>query len=204
MKLDQACPTNTDPWNHKFIDGPPIVTFDYSPTEYDVRFAKTSCLVILQQHLQKLLGLIEINRPLFVTERTLLEKLIYKNWNSLRKEKAMQSLRRLRMVLNSFEQMNFISVLKTMGDLLASAEKPLYSIDPEASKKSLPSREVFEHFTVRLYGVFRLLEFAQQLIRDHIFFNIVKSIQMAVFLPNNLLFLGTISRLYSMIKKVFI
>jgi hypothetical protein len=199
MKIEQTCPTNTDPWNFKVIDGPPIVTFDYTPNEYETRFTKSSCLVIFQQHLERLLGLIEVNRSFFVSERTLLEKLIYKNWNSLRKEKAMQSMRRLRIVLNSFEQMSFINVLKTLTNLLAT-DKSFYQLDN--LNKTLPSREVFEHFIVRLYGASKLLEFAQQLIRDHIFFFLVKSIQMAVFLPNNLLFLGTVSRLYCISKKV--
>ena len=188
-----------DIWNYKIIDAPPIVTFDYTLAEYRTSFSSNNFQVIFDQHLNKLFTLIKSNQEFFKTETTLLKKLIFKNWNSLRKERSMRSMQRLKKVLNSFEEFQFENLLKTMIDLIDSRQ-----IQYSLNKKSLPSKEVFEHFLVRIYGVFRLLEFAQMLIRENIFFYLVKSIQMAVFMPNNLLFLGTVSRIYCVVKKVII
>ena len=197
--LDAISPSDKDIWNLKQLDGPPIVTLDYTLPEYEASFTSTSFRLLLEQHLQKLIFLMESNRPTFLLEKSLLEKLIYKNWNSLRKERAVQSMRRLKKVLNSFETLELIDIVRRVNDLTSSAANDMCHL---GKLRTLPSREVFEYFIVRIYAAYRLIEFALELIRKDIFFNLVKSIQMAVFMPNNLLFLGTVSRIYCILKKV--
>lgn len=196
MNDDLANPSDDDFWNYKIIDSPPVVTFYYTPDECKARFSANDFHVLFENHLNNLLKLVDSNQTFFQTEITLLKKLVYKSWNSLRKERAMQSMQKLKRLLNSYEEIKFEELIKKMKDLVTPDQMQI-----SFNKRSLPSREVFEHFTVRIYGVFRLLEYAQSLIRENIFFYLVKSIQIAVFMPNNLLFLGTVSRIYCIIKK---
>ncbi len=191
----------SDAWNLKCLDGPPVVTFDYSSEEYEARFRFNNFHVLFEQHLQKLISLMETSSSIFLTEKSLLEKLIYKNWNALRKEKSMQSMQRLKRMLATFENLKFIELLKQLDGLTARSRQTQFS---SSKFRSLPSREVFEHFLARVYGAYRMFKFMLSLIREKIFFFLVKSIQMAVFMPNNLIFLGTVSRIYCLLKKVII
>lgn len=192
-------PVDTDIWNIKTLNSPPVVTFDYTNTEFKNLFTNTNYHIHFSNQLQRLITLVETSQSTFTSEKTLFEKLIYKNWNALRKEKAMQSMRRLKRVLNSFEEMKMSNLLTSLNELTCSPTQQYLEM---SRSKSLPSREIFEHFIVRLYSVYQLFEFAKNLIRENIYFYLVKSIQVAVFLPNNLLFLGTVSRIYCILKKV--
>ncbi len=192
---------DSDSWNLKCLDGPPVVTFDYSSEEYQTRFRIDNFQVLFKQHLQSLVYLMDSSSYVLLTEKSLLEKLIYKNWNSLRKEKSMQSIQRLKRMLKTYEQLKFIELLRKIDELTFKNEKVNLS---DYKKISLPSREILEHFLTRIYGVYRMFNFMLDLIREKIFFFLVKSIQMAVFMPNNLIFLGTVSRIYCILKKVTI
>ena len=176
-------------WNLKCLNGPPLVTFEYSLAEYEFLFATTNYHIMFEQHSNRLMCLLSTSRSTFETEKSLLEKVIYKNWNALRKEKAMQSMRRLKKVLTSFEAIKLTNLISSMKDLTCT------------TGRSLPSREYLEYFLVRLYAAFKLSEFALTLITQQIFFNLVKSIQMAVFLPNNILFLSIVARIFCLVKK---
>ena len=176
-------------WNLKCLNGPPLVTFDYSLAEYEFIFAATNYHVMYEQHSNRLLCLLNTSRTTFESEKSLLEKVIYKNWNALRKEKAMQSMRRLNKVLTSFEAIKLTNLISSLKDLTST------------TGRSLPSREYLEFFLVRLYAAFKLSEFALTLISQHIFFYLIKSIQMAVFLPNNILFLSIVARIFCILKK---
>ena len=200
MNEKEFNPADTDVWNTKDLSSPPVVTFDYTNVEYMNLFSNTNYHIHFNNQLQQLISLIETSRSTFISEKTIFDKLIYKNWNALRKEKAMQSMRRLKRILNSFEDMKISYLLISLNELTCN---PMKQYLETSRKKSLPSKEMFEHFIVRLYSVYQLFEFAKRLIRDKIYFYLVKSIQMAVFLPNNLLFLGTVSRIYCILKKVY-
>jgi len=104
-------------------------------------------------------------------------------------------------MLATFENLKFIELLKQLDGLTARTKQSQFS---SSKFRLLPSREIFEHFLARVYGAYRMFKFMLSLIREKIFFFLVKSIQMAVFMPNNLIFLGTVSRIYCLLKKVII
>ena len=107
--------SNSIIWNFKQLDGPPFVTFDYSSIEYENRFSNTDYHLFFEQHLNKLLDLVETksSNEMFKNEKIILEKLIYKNWNPLRKEKSMQLMKMLKRLLVKFEHRWRNAILKS-------------------------------------------------------------------------------------------
>lgn len=179
-------------WNLKQLDGPPLVTFDYSLIEYENTFSKTNYHLFFEQHLNKLIDLVETKSDLFTNEKIILEKLIYKNWNPLRKEKSMQLMRQLKRLLNKFEQIKLIDLIRSIKDL---------TISRQTNNKSLPSKEFNEYFLVRVYSTFKLLEYTIEMIRSQLFIDLMKLIKNAIYLPNNILFVSTVARIYFILKK---
>ncbi len=184
--------SDSDVWNLKNLDGPPMVTFDYSLSEYESLFSNTEFHSMFEYHLNKLIDLIETKQNFFKNEKLLLEKLIYKNWNPLRKEKYMQQLRQLKKMLSNYEELKLAELSKSIKHMITSRQPTL---------KTLPSREVNEYLLVRLCTAFKLLEFTMRLIRDKLYVELMRSIQNAVYLANNYLFLSAVSRIYFVLKK---
>ena len=179
-------------WNLKVLDSPPLVTFDYNLKDYDNLFSKTDYCLLFEQHLNKLINLIDTKKILLTNEKTILEKLIYKNWNPLRKEKSMQLMRQLKKQLNKFEQINLSDLVKSVRDLSNSRQQTI---------KSLPSREVYEYLLIRLYSAFKLLDYTLEMIKNKLFIHLMKLIHNAIYLANNMLFVSAISRIYFILKK---
>ena len=184
--------SDSDVWNLKNLEGPPMVTFDYSLSEYDSLFSKTEFHSMFEHHLNKLIDLMETKQNLLYNDKVILEKLIYKNWNPLRKEKYMQQMRQLKKMLNSYEQLNLVDLSNSIKQMITSRQPTL---------RTLPSKEVNEYLLVRLCTAFKLLESAIHLIRDKLYFELMKSIQNAIYLANNYLFLSAVSRIYFVLKK---
>ncbi|CAF0710235.1 unnamed protein product [Brachionus calyciflorus] len=183
-------------WNLKRVDSPPFVTFEYSSKEYQMQFGNTTFDILFKNHLEKLHNLFEMSRNLFHDEKQILEKLIYKNWNSLRKEKSLQYMKKLKKLLNNFVCLKLDCFIETINftNRINNNSKSLIKV-------ILPSREVYEYLLVRLLGAFRLMESAIDLIRNKINYYLIKQIKNGVFLSNNILFLSNSARLYCLIKK---
>jgi hypothetical protein len=178
-------------WNFKSLDQPPVVAFDYSPNEYNLLLKNSNFEPLFNQNLQKLTNLLAKSKSLFQNEKFYLEKIIFKNWNALRKEKSLQLMRKLKGILNSFEQLKLDILLANVGEILNRNNRNI---------KFLPSKEYFEFLLVRLLSAYKLLDYGQVLIKAKILFYIVKNIKHAIFLSNNILFLSIISRIYCLFK----
>ena len=178
-------------WNLKSLDQPPVVAFDYSANEYNLLFKNSNFEPLFNQNLLKITSLLAKSKGLFQNEKFYLEKKIFKNWNALRKEKSLQLMRKLKGILNSFEQLRLDILLANVSEILNRNNKNI---------KFLPSKEYFEFLLVRLLSAFKLLDYGQVLIKAKILFYIAKNIKHAIFLSNNILFLSIISRIYCLFK----
>ena len=181
---------SSDLWNQISLETPPLVTFDYSLNEYNHLFSCTDYHLLFEQNLNKLIHLFK-NSPLD-DEQNLFEKLIFKNWNPLRKEISMQLMRQLKRLLTKWKQIK-------LNDLAGSIKE--MSISKQESIKKLPSKEVFEYFLVRLQSAFNLADYIESLIKNKLFIHLMKLIHNAIYLANNILFVSTVSRLYFILKK---
>ena len=184
----------SDLWNLKRLEPPPFVTFEYTNNELETRFANKNHF-IFNDYLNKLYNLLESSEVFMSNEKHVLEKLIYKNWNPLRKEKSLQFMRKLKTILGSFEDMKLSSLARDFKDL----KKPRTQAGKEL--RSVPSKELHEYFLVRLLAAFNLLNHAVNLIRDKIFVYLSALIQSGIYLPNNLLFLSVVARIFCLFKK---
>ncbi|RNA11833.1 ABC transporter F family member 4-like [Brachionus plicatilis] len=184
-------------WNLKKVDPPPFVTLDYTKKEFDYLFQATTFSVLFKNHLEKLKILLDSGERYFLSEKQILEKIIFKNWNSLRKEKSFQFMKKLKSLLNNFVDLKFSNLIETINVMTRSVNEP----EVKMSKISLPSKEVFEYFLLRLHTVLVLFDHAIFLIRDKIYFYIIKYIKNGIFLSNNLLYMSNTARIYCIIKK---
>lgn len=178
-------------WNLKSLDQPPLVAFDYSMDEYHALFKNSDYDLLFNQQLFKLIKLLSKSQSLYQNEKFYLEKIIFKNWNALRKETSLQLMRKLKGLLKSFDDLKLELSLASISDILNRNNK---------NTKFLPSREYFEFLLVRMLSAFKLLEYGQSLIKSKILFYIIKNIKNAIFLSNNLLFFSIVSRIYCLFK----
>lgn len=184
-------------WNNKQIDPPPFVTLSYTNTEFNDLFKTNTFSVLFKNYLEKLKNLFESGDYFFLSEKQMLEKLIFKNWNSLRKEKSLQYMKKLKHFLNDFVNFKFNNLVETINIMTGSLDRT----NEKKSKISLPSREVFEYFLIRLYAILTLFNHIMFTIRNKICFFIIKYIKNGIFLSNNILYLCNVSRIYCIIKK---
>jgi hypothetical protein len=178
-------------WNLKSIDQPPLVAFDYSMEEYHALFKNSDYDPLFNQQLVKLIKLLSKSKSLYLNEKFYLEKIIFKNWNALRKETSLQLMRKLKGLLKSFDDLKLELSLTSISDIINRNNK---------NTKFLPSREYFEFLLVRMLSAFKLFEYCQSLIKSKILFYIIKNIKNALFLSNNLLFFSIVSRIYCLLK----
>ena len=189
-------------WNQKNLDSPPLVTFDYPLSEYNKLFKDTNFNLIFFDHVEKTINLFNKSKILFLNEKSLLEKIIYKNWNPLRKENSLKLMKQLKRIINSFIDLKLDSLLVNIKETSQTRDQTfLKNITNNKLIKTLPSREIFEYFLVRLVSSHQLLEYGMNLIKSNILIHIMKSIKNAIYLPNNILFMSNLSRLYCFLKK---
>ena len=55
-------------WNLKVLVSPPLVTFDYNLKDYENLFSKTDYCLLFEQHLNKLINLIDTKNILLTNE----------------------------------------------------------------------------------------------------------------------------------------
>lgn len=192
MALDsQIIPNDTDIWNIKSLDQPPLITLSYTAQEFN---SITSLSLFNEsENLIKLL-----DQHGFVNEVALFNKLIYKNWNALRKEKYIQFMNQLKRRMGKFFQVKLKDALVACNELKNSTNKN----ERMAANYYLPSREVYELLLVKLYTSYRLTDSSISLIKRGVYPSLMVSIRNAVFLPNNILFLSNTARLYFFVKKL--
>jgi hypothetical protein len=197
-KLKQE--TDSNIWNLKQINSPPLVTFDYSLAEYNKSFSQTNFNLLFYDQLEQMLSLLTTNNSeLFLQEKSILNKIIYKNWNPLRKEKTLKLMRLLKRLINSFVDLKLESLLSNIKEI---SEMRDYSRNTTLKLiKTLPSREIFEFLLVRLNSAFKILDYSLNLIRTKILVSLIKSIKNGIYLSNNILFMSCLSRLYCFLRK---
>ena len=183
-------------WNLKSLDQPPIVKFDYTPAEYNNLFAQTNFSLLFSAELDKLIHILNQSESVFLNEKYLLDKIIYKNWNPLRKEKTLQLMRKLKRALNLFIEIKLNDLLETIAQISKAKQLDIFK-----NSKSLPSKELLEFLLVRLLSSYKLLDHGMTLIKTNILYYIIKLIKNAIYLTNNILFMSIISRVYCLFKK---
>jgi hypothetical protein len=177
-------------WNLKELEKfrPPTVTFKYTHTEYTkttVDFIETFRELVCQ-----ILNFDEKNQTILTSELHIFDKILYKNWNCLRKEKAVQLMRRLKNLLYKYET---IKIKELCNNILALSMS-------DANSATLASKELYEYMMVKLYSALRLIDYSLAQIRSPIAFGIIKSMQNALYLANNILFMSIIARIYALLK----
>lgn len=176
-------------WNKKFLNQPPLTTFTYTKIDYE----KLTSL----EKLNQLIGLFEKTSSLFNAEKFLLDKLIYKNTNALRKEKSFEYMRKLKRSLSNYSELKIDGLLVTVRDLATNIDKSIIGV----SSINIPSKQVYEYVLVRLLGAYLAVNNSICLIKNKILIHVMKSIKNGLFMSNNMLFLATTSRIYALIRK---
>lgn len=196
MKRRNLCAKDTSIWNMKNLSSPTFKTLEYTKQEYDRLFASTNYHLMFATNLKSTLDLFEKSRSALVDETYILERLIYKNWNALRKERYMQNMKKLKSVLKKFSDLSIDKLSETIQKMATSAISR-----NNKSNVNLVSREVVEFYAIRLYSAYQLSEYVLRLIRNLLEPDFVRQMRNNVFLSNNLLYLSTISRIYCIIRR---
>lgn len=182
-----------DVCNIKDLSEPPFVTFDFfetSSSSFSSNFSR------LSESLRDLLRFYDKHKDAYNTEKYLLDKIVYKNWNSLRKEKALENLRKLKRILSTLDKLNLLVVVEKLNDTIASNSQTFFN-----NKIKLPSKEYCEFVLVRLLSTYKLVDYSLNLIKSSLFFQLTRSIGSAFFLSNHILFLSLIARIYYLFKE---
>jgi len=182
-----------DVCNIKDLNEPPFVTFDFfesSFSSFNSNFSR------LSESVRDLLRFYDKHKHVYNTEKYLLDKIVYKNWNTLRKEKAIEHLRKLKRIMSSMDKLNLFVVVEKFNDTIASNSQTHLK-----NKIKLPSKEYCEFVLVRLLSTYKLVDYSLNLIKNNLFFHMTKSIGSAFFLSNHILFLSLIARIYYLFKE---
>jgi hypothetical protein len=193
-------PKSVDIWNRKDVESPPFVTLDYSNDDYKHLISSID-YILFNDSLNQFVKILEQSESLYNTEKTLLVKLIYKNWNCFRRDRSMQFIKRLKTLMTSFENLKIVDLLKRIKDLSISSETNSTINHKLLKHKSLPSRELYQFLLVRIYSSFRLFHYIIDLIKFSIYPLVAKSIANGIYLPNNVLFTATLARIYCFFKS---
>lgn len=177
-------------WNQLKLDMPPLVTFDYTLNEYEHLFSNTDYHLLFESNLNKLTSLFQSNQ--LDDEIILFEKLIFKNWNPLRKEASMQQMRQLKRLLSKWKELRLNELVVSLREMTNSKQ---------GTTRKLPSKEVYEFFLVRLQSAFKLSSCMLSLIKNKLYIHLMKLIHNAIYLANNILFVSAVSRMYFILKK---
>jgi hypothetical protein len=174
--------SDKDKWNLKILNQDKSPPLNYNQHENNIL---NDFKVKLCNQYKNLEDLIMQNNNFFI-EKNILNKIIYKNFNIFRKEKNIQYLKKLMRLLdnlNAFDLSNLFKNVKFTEEMLC-----------------FPSKEFFDFVITKLCASLKIVDCSIKLIKDKLFQAVVKSIKNCIFLPNNVLFLSIISRLYVIIK----
>lgn len=180
-------------WNKTNLKSPSYMTLEYTKYEYESLFAKTNFHLLFNDKLTSMCSLFERSKSAFADEKYILERLIYKNWNALRKEQSLKNMRKLKSLLSKLNSLSLEKLSETV--MLLNKKKSNQQVT------CLPSRELYEFYLFRLYAAYNLIEYCQNLVRSKLTTHFVRQIKNAVFLSNNLLYMSNISRIYCLISK---
>jgi hypothetical protein len=172
-------------WNTKKIEQPMFKTVAYTKIEYQNVFNIKSILINICKDLKIVLT---NHKQSLLFEQNIMSKMIYKNFNTLRKDKAFQSVKKLQRLLKSFQELEIEMVIKSI--------MPINENERIDGLFYLPPREFFEFILTKLFSALKILKFIKLFIKSLIFFNLINSTKNSIFLSNNILFLSTISRIY--------
>ena len=188
---------NDQLWNLKSIDNsmPPIIRL-----EYDEKTDKNEIILHnnLNQNLEDSLNQIKLFDSTLTYEINLLQKLLIKNYNALRKDIAMNLLKKLKKLLCNYKQCDIFGVLKKI-DSNESNNKNKY-INKKSSNYFL-AREFYEFLLVKFYSSINLLKIIQSICKTCTKY-LLERIYNAIYTANNLIFLSCIARIYAICKRI--
>lgn len=186
-------PTDLSIWNSLSIASPSFRTLEYSRLEYERLFGSTNYHLMFADQVSTLLSVFEKSRVALENEKHVLDRLIYKNWNALRKETSMQKMKKLK---RSLQKLSALSI-----DKLTETIQKLTSVNKTSQARLLPSQEVFQYYAIRLYSTYRISEYVMRLVRDRLESDLIRQMRNNIFLANNLLYISTVSRIYCIIRS---
>jgi hypothetical protein len=183
-------------WNMKTLEQPSVVSMNYTSTEYQKIINFNSKLYKQCKDLEN--NLIKNNNA-FLCEKSIIDKIFYKNFNTLRKEKSIHYIRKLKRLLKSFDELKTESLIISLQELTKNSEN-----DENNGLFLLPPKESFEFIFIRLFSLLKVSMFVIRLIKRNIFPMVIKSTKNCIFLSNNILFFGAVSRVYAILKNEYI
>lgn len=199
-RVEGKCATDTSIWNVKSVTSPAFKTVEYTKQEYERLFAtNTNFHLMFGEKLKQLLRTFDKSRGALAEETYVLERVIYKNWNALRKERSMQSMRKLRGSLAKWTSCVCVDKLSEVIDRLI-VDNPRRS-SSSTSRYLLPSRQVLAFYAMRLYAAYRLADYTLRLIRNKLEPDLSRQMRHNVFMANNLLYMSAASRLYCLFRR---
>lgn len=172
-------------WNLKSIDSPPYVRLEYSYANERETIKK---LNLLQNQIKNLIDTFKNDEKAFKLEMNLLDKIIYKNWNALRKEKTLNLMKKLQKLIGNFDSLNLTKLLSN------------FDYENVNQKFYYPTKEIYEYTLLRLYSALSLLNYSTNLCINLYKF-IGSSLRRSVFTPNNIIFLSITSRIYVLLNR---
>lgn len=179
-------------WNLKNLVSPSFKIIHYSKSQYDRVFGSTNFHLMFADRARELIRLYEKSRDPLQQEKSILESLIYKNWNTLRNERSMQTMKKIKRLLVKLNEMSIDKLTDTILRLLSNNKKTSQT----DGKLSLPTREVMQYYLLRLFATYRLLSYGTRLVRFKLEPDLLRQMSNNVFLANNLLYTSAISRIY--------
>lgn len=183
-------------WNLKNLVSPPFKIIHYSKSQYECVFGSTNFHLMFADRARELIRLYEKSRDPLQQEKSILESLIYKNWNTLRNERSMQTMKKIKRLLVKLNEMSIDKLTDTIVRLLSNNKKTSQT----NGKLGLPSREVMQYFLLRLFATYRLLSFGTRLVRFKLEPDLLRQMSNNVFLANNLLYTSAVSRIFCILE----
>jgi hypothetical protein len=183
---------NYELWNIKSINNsmPPIIRL-----EYDLNLDKKE--IILHKNLNKNLDDLSIKLKFYETtfnyEVNILNKLLIKNFNALRKDVSMNLLKKLKKLLSNYQEIDIFDVLKNIEKNDGYKKTSNYFL----------SREFYEFLLVKFYSIINLLKIILNICKTCSKY-LLERIYNAIYIANNVLFLSCVARIYTISKRISI
>ncbi|XP_060085812.1 uncharacterized protein LOC132565196 [Ylistrum balloti] len=177
-------------WNKKRIIPPLICNMKTIITASNQGHFKS--MATIMTNLTHLLSDISVLK----SELHILSKMIYKKNSQRRREKTLQGLKRIESCVERFCAFEDIKYLE---DISSS----LNSVDLSDNSTYMPSKQMLEFVLVRLMGLAALLTQTTAYC-VHTFLTVQHDLEIGIFIPQSLLFLSVISRIWVLSKSTCI
>lgn len=187
---------DTSEWNSQTLSAPSFIAVDFSKVEYENLLKTTNFQSIFYDHAKELIQLFEKYQPFLNHEKQVLTSLLYKSWNTMRNQRSIQNMKKVKSLLNKLSGLCICKLTDVIIRLFTFQNK----IETKVNI-SLPSREIIKFYLLRLFASYRLISYGIYLIRFKIVPDLCNKIRKNIFIVNNLLFVGVVSRIYCLIRR---